>query len=118
MGTQKRLRLTAVEPTEAQVLRAVQRALELHPRVAWVARINSGAGRIQRAIGASQWMRFGFPGCSDLIGQTVEGLFLAVEVKRPSGKPTVDQTAFLERVRAAGGVAFVARSVDDVLRGF
>lgn len=48
----------------------------------------------------------------DMIGQTL-AVFVAVEVKSPTGRPTSEQTAFLEHVRAAGGLAGIARSVKD-----
>ena len=110
----KRLRLTPSEPLEAQVQRAVLRALSLHPRVAWAHRMNSGVFRPQRKDGSVGFVRAGFEGLSDVIGQLVDGRLLAVEVKRPSGRVTEPQDAFLTRVRTHGGVAFVARSVDDV----
>lgn len=103
---------TPKPPLEAAVLKAVIRALALHPRVAWAHRMNVGAFR-----DADRFVRVGFKGCSDIIGQTTDGRFLAVEVKRPGGKPTPDQTDFIDRVNSAGGVAFVARSVDDVYEG-
>ena len=53
-------------------------------------------------------------GSSDLIGWTATGRFLAVEVKSAKGKATPEQLAFIEAVRAAGGVAGVVRSVDDL----
>jgi hypothetical protein len=45
-----------------------------------------------------------------------EGKFVSIEVKRPGGKLTDGQERFLHNVRAAGGIAFVAHSVDDVVR--
>lgn len=112
----KAFRLKPPEPKEADVLRGVLTALAMHPRVAWAHRMNSGAGKIVRAKGVSQWMRFGFPGCPDVLGQLKDGRVLAVEAKRPSGSATTEQAAFLERVRENGGVAVLARSVDDVLQ--
>ena len=41
--------------------------------------------------------------------------FLAIEVKRPGGKPTAPQQAFLDKVNEAGGIGFVATSVQDVM---
>jgi hypothetical protein len=64
--------------------------------------------------GAKRFVRFAFPGCSDILGQLRTGHFLAIEVKRPSTGPTDDQAAFLAQVNAAGGLGLVARSVDDV----
>ena len=47
----------------------------------------------------------------DMVGQTV-AVFAAVEVK-DRGRATKEQEAFISAVRAAGGLAGVARSVDD-----
>jgi hypothetical protein len=55
-------------------------------------------------------------GVSDIIGLLPpNGRFLAIEVKRPGGKPTQEQQNFIDAVNRAGGLAFVAFSVDDVL---
>ena len=61
-------------------------------------------------------MTFGLAvGSSDIIGITPEGLFLAVEVKTLKGRPTKEQLRFIEAVRAAGGIAGIARSVEEAL---
>ena len=41
---------------------------------------------------------------------------VGVEVKAPKGKLRTEQAVFLERIRAAGGVAFMAMDCRDVLR--
>ena len=51
-------------------------------------------------------------------GRNGWGRFLVVEVKAQAGRLRPEQTLFLERIRAAGGVAFVARDLRDVLREF
>jgi hypothetical protein len=48
----------------------------------------------------------------DMVGQTV-AVFTAVEVKSPTGRPTPQQVAFLNHIKAAGGRAGIARSVGD-----
>jgi hypothetical protein len=54
-------------------------------------------------------------GVSDIIGCIPKtGRFLAIEVKRPGGKPTPEQQQFIDTINAAGGLAFVARSVEEV----
>lgn len=60
-------------------------------------------------------VRFGLAvGSSDLIGLLVpSGRFLAIEVKTATGKPTPEQDAFLDAVRAAGGFGAIVRSLDE-----
>jgi hypothetical protein len=72
-------------------------------------------------------VRFGLaPGSSDLIGwRTVEvtedmvgssiAVFTAIEVK-DRGRPTPQQLNFLEAVTNAGGIAGVARSIEEAHR--
>ena len=55
-------------------------------------------------------------GSSDLLGWSQRdgvAVFTAVEVKTDTGRVTPEQAAFIETVRGAGGIAGVARSVDD-----
>jgi len=72
-------------------------------------------------------VQFGLcPGSSDLIGwRSIEitpdmvgktlAIFCAVEVKTPTGRPTDDQKNFIQQVRAAGGLAGIARTVDEAV---
>lgn len=55
-------------------------------------------------------------GSSDLIGWTRIGEFLAIEAKSPRGKVTMEQKNFIDTINAADGVAFVARSIEDIRR--
>ena len=63
-----------------------------------------------------RFVRFGWPGCSDVLGQLKDGRLLAVECKARKGKLQADQAEFLALVRRFGGVAFLARDCRDVLR--
>lgn len=65
----------------------------------------------------AQLMTFGLcVGSSDIVGiHKPTGRFLAVEVKTPTGKPTKEQLNFIEQVRAANGIAGIARSVKEAL---
>jgi len=56
-------------------------------------------------------------GVADIIG-IAAGQFLAIEVKTPKGRVSPEQDAFLSEIRRRGGIAFVARSVDDVIAEF
>lgn len=106
----------APKPTEgakeADVLSAVLALLHLHPSVGWCRRMNVGA-----VEAGDRYIKFGFVGCSDIIGQMKDGRFLAIEVKREKGGKASDaQLKFIYAVQKYGGVAGVAHSVDDALR--
>ena len=96
---------------EAAALVEVLKALNAHSAVAWCERMNSGAARI-----GNRFVRFGWKGCPDIIGQLRDGRLIGVEVKAARGKLRPEQTIFLERIRCAGGVAFMARDCRDVFR--
>jgi len=96
---------------EQLVLNAVLQMLRVHPQVAWAARINSGAYKTPDG----RFIRFGFPGCPDIIGQMKDGRILMIETKSALGKVTDEQNAMLCKVLRHGGCAGVARSVDDAL---
>lgn len=102
--------------SEADILKAVLGTLELHKAVLWCARANSGLFEVE-----GRWVRAGFKGCSDVIGQMRPrpgeraGGWLAIETKSATGRLTADQQLFLDTVASGGGCAGVARSVDEVL---
>ena len=96
---------------EAAALVEVLQALRAHAAVAWCERMNSGAVRI-----GGRFVRFGWPGCPDVLGQLKDGRLMGCEVKAPAGKLRPEQALFLERIRCAGGVGFVARNCADVRR--
>ena len=51
---------------------------------------------------------------TEMVGRKV-ALFLAVEVKGDRGRATPEQRNFIDRVRLDGGLAGVARTVEDAL---
>lgn len=118
----KQFFLTRYEMPEGQVQAQLLTVLELHPRVAWAYRMNTGAGHLARPSKArpGEWeisdrfLRFGFPGMSDILGQLKDGRLLAVEAKRRSGRLSDDQEAFLAVVQKWGGVAVVARDAAEL----
>ena len=95
---------------EAAALREVIQALRVHPAVSWAYRQNSGAAKV-----GGRFIRFGWPGCPDVLGQLTDGRLLGVEVKSRTGRPSPEQTLFLARINAAGGVGFIAHDLRDVL---
>ena len=96
---------------EAAALVEVLKAVRAHPLVAWAERQNSGAVR-----SGGRFIRFGWVGCADVLGQMKDGRFLACEVKAAKGRASPEQVAFLERIRGAGGVGFIAHDLRDVVR--
>lgn len=105
--------VVALTTPERDVLSSVLEYLGTQKRrVAWFRRMNVGG--FYNASG--QFVRAGFVGCSDIIGQMLDGRFLAVECKRPGKLPTPEQWEFLSMVNRNRGVAIVAASIDDVRR--
>ena len=94
---------------EAAALCEVLKALKAHPAVAWAERQNSGAAKV-----GGRFIRFGWPGCPDVIGQLTDGRFLGCEVKSPTGRLRPEQAVFLARINGAGGLGFMARNCRDV----
>lgn len=52
-------------------------------------------------------------GVSDILG-IYAGRFLAIEVKSEKGRLSLPQKEFIDQINAQGGIAFVARSIEDV----
>lgn len=92
----------------------IQRVLLTYLRsvLGWpVVRINSGGMR----RGKSFYRFNDTAGVSDIVGLIPpSGRFLAIEVKRPGGRPTEQQRQWLDAVRAAGGVGLVVTGLDDL----
>jgi len=53
-------------------------------------------------------------GVSDILGILPDGRFLAIEVKKPRSYMSKEQKLFIKNINENGGVAFMARSIDDV----
>lgn len=111
-------KLKTTDPMERDIQAAVLKYLAVDRRVGWRHRFNTGAKRFKgtdaRGRPTQRFVRFAFVGCSDILGQLIDGRFLAVECKRKGEEPSSEQADFLARVERFGGVAIVARSVDDV----
>ena len=112
-----RFRLTTLEPTHGQALDAVLAFLLRDPRVAWAHQFNTGAHVVEgvNAIGrpTRRFIRYAFKGCSDILGQLIDGTFLAVEIKVKTDTLSDEQAAFLITVNKNGGLGFVARGIED-----
>lgn len=102
---------------EVDIQRDVLRLLQVHPSVAFAHRINTRVLDVQDAKSRTgkRPLRTAPNGHPDIAGMLRNGRALYVECKAAKGQLTEQQERFLEQVRAHGGVAIVARSVDDVL---
>lgn len=100
----------AMEIPERDHLKACLEYFEVHPKVAWCARMNTGQWTVEERV-----IRFGFAGLSDIIGQLKDGRFLAFECKRVGKLPTEHQAAFLALVTLSMGVAGYGQLDDAML---
>jgi hypothetical protein len=102
------------KPTETDLVRVVLDRLSLAGVLCW--RNNSGALKVGRRI-----VRFGHPGSGDVFAvlptnnpENDVGQFVSIECKVGKNKPTVLQEEWARAVRAAGGVAVVVRSIQEL----
>ena len=97
-------------PLEKEILAQCRDYLRL---TGWLClRVNSGAVTGEYK-GRRRFVRFtDTPGVSDLLA--LREVFLAAECKRPGGKLTADQAAFLEDVRKHGGIGLCIHSLDEL----
>lgn len=82
----------------------------------WVGRVIHQQGDTV-TLASARRLRAGLcTGSADLIGvHKPTGRMVAIEVKTGTGRPTPEQATFLEAVRAAGGIAGIARSPQEAL---
>ena len=91
--------------------RGPTRLLRVNAGVAWQGRVLQH-NRDLLVLENPRAIRLAAPGVSDLIGWT-QGRFVAIEVKASRGRVTDEQKAFIDLVRRSGGLAGVARSVEE-----
>lgn len=85
-------------PSEADITRQVRDYLKVQHVFHW---------KVLQGLGAT-------PGISDIIG-IYHVRPLAIEIKTAKGKLSEHQISFLNNFKKEGGIAFVARSVEDVI---
>ena len=95
--------------SESEIVKAILEYLHWKGFYCW--RQNQGAiplpnGGFRRFVGLR--------GVADILCVLPGGRFLAIEVKRPGGKPSPDQRQFLEKVNELGGVGIWCSSVEEL----
>ncbi len=90
----------ALKPKEKDIKREIRAYLNIRGLFCW-----------------NQWQgQMSVKGVPDIVGLFPKtGRLFAVEVKTDRGKVRPEQQDFLDRINAEGGLAFVARSVEDVM---
>ena len=108
--------MTLERDTQTSILLALShgptRLLRINAGVAWQGTVIEHTQH-RLVLARPYAIRLAAPGVSDIIGWTEGGRFVAIEVKAPRGRVTDEQKAFLDLVRRSGGLAGVARSLDD-----
>jgi hypothetical protein len=99
---------------EGAVVKACLEYLQLRGIYAY--RQNTGAAEYTDKTGKKRMVKYGKPGASDIVGVMPGGRFIAVECKALNGRLSDFQRQFLEDIDRMGGLAVVARSVDDIAR--
>lgn len=98
-----------LEKSEGEIKREIMQYLSrLSEGMFW---INSSIGIRGRKINS----RYQLTGVGDILG-LYRGRFVAIEVKKPTGVVSEVQEKFIQRVTSKGGLAFVARSLEDVVK--
>ncbi len=93
---------------ENTLQRACLEYLELRQITAW--RNNTGVLRNPRG----RPVRYGVVGSGDIFAVLPDGRFASIECKVNNNKPSAEQLDWRAAIQAAGGIAIVARTVDDV----
>lgn len=101
------------QETEQQIQRAIIDYLRLKKYVVFKHHSTGSTIRDNKAV----FFKHGDRGVSDIIACSPTGQFVAIEVKKPKGGiVSDDQHAFLKAIILNKGNAFVARSLDDVVK--
>lgn len=103
-----------IKVRESEIQRSILEYLTMRGHFVW--RNNSGA-YVGEHKGKTRFFRFGKKGSSDILGCAKStGKIIAIEVKRLGGDVTPEQNSFLGSIQKENGIAFVAYSVDDVIK--
>lgn len=95
---------------ESQIQHAILQYLAAKKILAWK---NSMVGIYNKKTG--HYIPVGRRGVSD-ISALSKGTFYSIEIKSPKGIVSEYQQSFLDDVTAHGGVAIIARSIDDITK--
>lgn len=101
---------------EGQIKYDICEWLSLQPRCFFYVTQSQGIWDPRRRCFRKNNGKYNRKGVSDIAG-IWQGRPLYIEVKAPKGTVRQEQLEFIEEVHSHGGIAFVARSVQDVIEG-
>ena len=85
------------------------------------AMLTKSVRQLLTAAGIFHYKNFGGlgspPGLPDITGCLKDGRGFWIELKAPRGVVSPAQQAFIDRINQAGGCAFIARTLEDVIDG-
>jgi hypothetical protein len=101
--------------TEAQILAAIRLALGRIPDLVLWRNTTGVTSEFDPKTHETRTIRYGLaPGGADLVG-CLAGRFIGLEVKTDTGRPTDEQSRWLDLVRLKGGFAAIVRSPAEAL---
>jgi len=114
-----RLVIKKAEPLEKDIQNSICEYLSLKKHFFWrqnntpIAQGNGHGGYFFRAMS-----KYALKGVPDIIcfDKTGTGIAIFLEVKRPSGKQSVEQKTFENLARGVGAEYYVVRSIDDLIQ--
>lgn len=101
---------------EGSLQSEILKLLTTHSIYHW--RNNTGAGFFSNEKGGPQrFVRFGKVGSGDIF-VLHKGVFYSLELKSPTGKPSLDQDLFIQDINENGGKGLIIRSLDQIIKLF
>lgn len=105
-----------MKKSEKEVENEILAWLQMCPGLYWK---NNSVGIYDRTKGSYRRpSKYHINGTSDVLGVFPDGRFVAIEVKSQRGKVSESQDLFLKAVVKNGGIALIARSLEDVQQRF
>jgi len=98
--------------TESQIQRGVLDYLEMISKQKNIYYFRSASGQVKTDSG--RVFRTGKPGCPD-ITLCINGKFIGIELKTPTGKMSELQKIAKQEIESAGGCYFIVRGMEDIV---
>lgn len=98
--------------TESKIQTQIMTMLDFHQGVAWAYVTSTGT---YKGLKGGRPIRIGITGMPDIIGQSINGQMIGIEVKKPGEKPSKEQFDFIEMMNKNGGLAFWTDSMMDAM---